>query len=170
MSDKSRLQEHRHLRHLGRVLHDPALWHLNRRSAAGAVALGLFVAWIPAPLQMLLAALGAIVLRVNLPVAVATVWVANPVTMPPMFWLAYTLGAWLMGGPGVRLESTPSLTWVFEAFDQIWRPLLLGCAILGALSAAVGYAAARLLWRLHVVRTWEARRRRRNGDYRDGCK
>jgi len=161
MPDKSRLQEHRHLRHLGRVLHNPALWHLNRRSAAGAVSLGLFVAWVPAPLQMLLSALGAVVLRVNLPIAVAMVWVANPVTMPPMFWLANALGARLMGGPGMRLESTPSLAWFAEAFGQIWQPLLLGCAILGALSAVVGYAAARLLWRLHVVRSWEARRRRR---------
>ena len=48
------------------LLH-PRLWHLNRHSAAGAVAIGLFCGLIPGPLQMIGAAIGALVFRVNLP-------------------------------------------------------------------------------------------------------
>ncbi|MFZ2628726.1 MAG: DUF2062 domain-containing protein, partial [Rugosibacter sp.] len=50
------------------LLH-PRLWHLNRRSAAGAVAAGLFCGLIPGPFQMLGAAICAVVFRVNLPLA-----------------------------------------------------------------------------------------------------
>ena len=48
------------------LLH-PRLWHLNRHSAAGAVAAGLFCGLIPGPLQMIGAAICALVFRVNLP-------------------------------------------------------------------------------------------------------
>jgi hypothetical protein len=161
LPDKSHYQAHPRLSRLGLRLHDPDLWHVNRRSASGAVALGLFLAWVPVPLQMVLAALGAMALRVNLPIAVAMVWITNPITIPPLFWLAYALGAWLLGHPAPQVEATPSLAWFAEAFHQIWQPLLLGCLVLGVASAGLGYLATRLLWRLHVVRAWEARRRRR---------
>src|SRR5690349_4553658 len=45
----------------------PSLWHLNRRSVAGAVAIGLFAGLIPGPFQMLGALLLAIPLRRNIP-------------------------------------------------------------------------------------------------------
>lgn len=162
LPDKSQFHDHPHLRRLGTWLHAPDLWHVNRRSAAGGVSLGLFLAWVPVPLQMLLAAVVAVYARVNLPIAVAMVWVTNPVTMPPLFWLAYELGAWLLGRPALHMESTPSLAWFAEAIGQIWEPFLLGCFVMGVLSASVGFAATRLLWRLHVVRAWEARRRQRD--------
>ncbi len=145
-------------------MHPADLWHINRRSASGAVALGLFVAWVPVPFQMLLSALGAVVARVNLPIAVAMVWVTNPITMPPLFWFAYELGLQLLRRPGLHLESTPTLGWFAEAFGQIWQPFLLGCLVLGIVSALMGYAVTRLLWRLHVVRSWEARTKRRGAN------
>ena len=82
---------------LGELLHDPNLWHLNRRSVSGAFAVGLFLAWIPLPIQMVSAGLLALLLRVNLPLAVVLVWITNPLTMGPMFWSAWWLGAWILG-------------------------------------------------------------------------
>lgn len=161
LPDKGRFHDHPHLRRLGRRLHDPELWHLNRRSASGAAALGLFVAWVPVPLQMLLAAAAAVALRVNLPVAVAGVWLTNPLTMAPLFWAAYRFGAWVLHSRPLTLDGPPGLGWFLEGFAQIWQPLLLGSLVFGAASAALGYVAVRLLWRLHVLRSWGERRKRR---------
>ena len=58
----------------GSLLH-PDLWHLTRRSAAGAVATGLACGLIPGPFQMLGAALVALLFRVNLPLALFAVLV-----------------------------------------------------------------------------------------------
>jgi len=58
---------------LTELLADPKLWHLNRHTVAGGVAVGLFVSWIPIPLQMILAAFIAAQLRVHVPVSV---WLA----------------------------------------------------------------------------------------------
>ena len=70
---------------------------LNRRSAAGAFAVGLFMMYMPPFGQWLMAAAAAIVFRVNLPIAVALVFITNPITIPPMFYVAYLLGALVLG-------------------------------------------------------------------------
>lgn len=74
------------LRFLGKLIHDPNLWHLNRHSVARAMAIGLFWAMIPMPMQMLAAAAVAIPLRANLPISIGLVWLTNPITMPPIFY------------------------------------------------------------------------------------
>ena len=59
--DPETIKEHKHLKVFGSLLYDPNLWHLNRRSFAGALAVGLFVAFIPLPTQMIIAAALAII-------------------------------------------------------------------------------------------------------------
>jgi hypothetical protein len=49
------------------ALADPDLWHLNRHSAARAVAIGLFCGLIPGPLQALGSILLCMALRANVP-------------------------------------------------------------------------------------------------------
>ncbi len=140
------VRNHKGLRCFGRLLHDPNLWHLNRRSAPGAFAIGLFCAFIPLPFQMLMAAGAAIVARVNLPISVALVWLTNPITIPPIFYVCYLLGNWLIGTPAQLLEFHMSMAWVEQEISNIWKPLLLGSLIIGTLSAATGYLLIRWLW------------------------
>lgn len=147
---------------LGGRLHDPDVWHLNRRSASGAVALGLFVAWVPLPIQMVLAALLALLLRINLPLSVIVVWVSNPLTMGPMYWFAWRLGTWLLDAPAVRVAFEPTFAWLTTEVGRIWQPLGLGCLLLGSASAGAGYAIVRLSWRYHVIRAVLERRRKRD--------
>lgn len=155
------LRQHEHLRVFGAWLHDPNIWHLNRQSASRAAAVGLFIAFMPIPFQMLAAALFAIMLRVNLPLAVAMVWVTNPLTMPPVFYFCYKLGAWILGSVDQEVTFAWSWEWFRRELAHVWEPFLLGTTVVGLLSAVLGYFGVRALWRWHVVRQWEARRRLR---------
>lgn len=156
--DSKTIKEHKHLKVFGSLLHNQNLWHLNRRSFAGAIAVGLFVAFIPLPTQMVFAAALAIALHVNLPVSVATVWVTNPITMPPMFYAAYWVGATLMDIPPNAQEFEFSVDALISSMGANWKPFLFGCFVLGAASAAIGYALARGFWRWIVVKKWTARK------------
>ncbi|APZ42506.1 DUF2062 domain-containing protein [Acidihalobacter ferrooxydans] len=138
------------------------MWHLNRRSISGGVAVGLFMAFVPLPFQMLFAAVAAIILRVNLPTAAALVWISNPLTMPPILFFAYKLGLWVLRrSPHHMPAFTLSLEWFGGEFLKIWEPLLVGSFLLSASTALLGYAGMRLFWRCTVARRWALRRQRR---------
>ncbi len=157
LPDHATLKEHKSLRVFGQLILEPNLWHLNKRSVSGAFSVGLFCAFIPVPFQMLLAAGGALLFRVNLPVSVALVWITNPITMPPIFYFAYVTGAWVLGLTPESIEFALNWHWLKTTLLQIWQPFLLGCLILGSLSAIAGNLASRLLWRFMVVKNWRKR-------------
>ena len=159
LPDPQKLREHKALRPLGKWLHNPEIWHFHRRSVAGAAFIGLFVSFVPLPVHMLLAAAIAIATRCNLPLAVALVWVNNPLTMGPVFYFAYKLGAWLMNTEVKFDEVKISLHWLNERFDEIWRPLLLGSLLCGWVAGLTAYFVVRVGWRISVVRRWRERRR-----------
>lgn len=153
---------HRSLRFLGSLLHDANLWHLNRHSVARGMAIGLFNAMLPVPMQMLLSAILAVPLRANLPISLALVWVSNPVTMPALFFFQYKLGTLLLGTPERSMPMQLSLDWVMAEIQHIWQPLLTGAVLMGALLAFLGYAGTMLYWRLWVSRNWRQRKLRRS--------
>lgn len=164
LPDAAWFSRQRSLRYaFGDLIHDPNLWHLNRRSVSGGIAIGVFVAWIPLPVQMVTAALLALMFRVNLPLGVLLTWISNPLTMPPMYWTGYRLGVRLLG-ERTQLGFEPSLRWFAAEFYRIWEPLILGSLILGMVSAGLAYGVARLLWRLEVIRQLRRRGRARNGE------
>lgn len=142
----------------GTLLHDPNLWHLNRRSVANACAVGLFVMYLPPLGHTFIAAALAIWLRVNLPIAVALAWISNPLTMPAMYYVAYVLGCWLLGLPPSGFEAEFWLDW--HHWDEILAPMLVGCLICSTICALIGYVTIRLLWRWRVARQLERRRAR----------
>ncbi|EIJ42379.1 hypothetical protein BegalDRAFT_1492 [Beggiatoa alba B18LD] len=162
------VKNHPNLQFLGKLLHDDNLWHLNRRSLSGGMAIGLFFAFIPMPLQMLPAAIFAVLLRANLPLAVSLVWITNPITMPPILYLAYQLGNLLLGSPAEYDSFQMSVEWFIDALDNIWLPLYLGSLVLACVFSGVGYIAVRGLWRLQVAREWQKRRRRREANGLNG--
>jgi uncharacterized protein (DUF2062 family) len=162
LPDPQKIREHKHLRLFGRLLHDPNLWHLNRRSVSGSFSVGLFITFIPVPFHMILATAAAIIWRVNLPLSVALVWINNPVTMPPFFYFAYKLGAKILGTSlNEKITFDLSFQWIIEQLAAIWQPFLLGCLVLGTASAVLGNVMVRLLWRLRVVRYLKRKRLKR---------
>ncbi len=156
------IKTHPKLQFFGDLLHDPNLWHLNRRSLAGAMAVGLFVAFIPIPMQMILAAAVAIYFRVNLPLSVSTVWLTNPITMPPLFYICYKTGTSMLNVPAdPSLVFDLSTDWFLGTLSRVWQPFLLGCLVMATLSSLTGYLVVSLMWRLQVSRLWRERREKR---------
>ena len=152
------LERQRGLGMLGKRLLDPELWHLNRRCVSTAFAVGLFIAWLPIPAQMLVAGALAMVVRSNLPISVALVWISNPLTLPALLLFAYQMGAWLLGEPPEFVAFQVSWEWFRTRIGQIWAPLLLGSVVCGLVSGFLGWAGMQLFWRWHVVQRWERRR------------
>jgi len=142
---------------LGDWVYAGYLWHLNRYSASMAFFVGLFLAFIPVPGQMLLAALGAVLLRCNLPLSVALVWLTNPVTVPAIFYLAYRVGALLIDVPVKDVEFELSLAWFQNGLLNVWKPLVVGCLLCGLFFGSVGYFVVNTLWRMRVARQWRRR-------------
>jgi uncharacterized protein len=115
------IRHHPRLKFFGMLLHDPRLWHFHRRNLASGVAIGLFSAFMLIPMQMVFAAALAIIMRANIPAAVSLVWVTNPVTIPPLLFLSYTLGAWILDVPPQGLEIELSMAWVHNLLLHSWR-------------------------------------------------
>ena len=147
------LKNHPYLKHLGQAL-------LNRRSASGAAAVGLFCAWIPIPFQMVLASILAMIFCVNLPLSVALVWLSNPLTMPPLFYGAYRLGAYILNEPLVEFNFELSFHWLAKMLETIAPALFLGSFILAFISSATGYFLLRLFWRFNITKKWQRRKKR----------
>jgi uncharacterized protein (DUF2062 family) len=163
------VRSHRWLKPFGGLLHHPNLWHLHRRSVAGGVAIGLFCGLIPGPLQMISAALLAILFHVNLPVAAVTTFYTNPLTIVPLYVLAYELGRWVSGAPGGMAMAPPSfaeLHW-HNLMSELWdwlvalgEPFLIGLPLLALIFSFTGYFAVRLAWRGMVLWKWRRRKYR----------
>ena len=162
------VKEHRWLKPFGGWLHHPNLWHLHRRSVAGGVAVGLFCGLIPGPLQMAMAALLSVLLRVNLPLALLTTLYTNPLTIVPLYLLAYEIGAWVSGAQRATdgLEAAlPEFHWgnwlseVWIWLETLGRPLLIGLPLLALGLAVGGYFAVRFAWYVAVVLKWRKRQR-----------
>lgn len=170
LPDHARVREQRWLRPFAGWLHHPNLWHLNRHSVAGGVAVGLFCGLVPGPLQMLSAGLLAVLWRVNLPVALFSTLYTNPLTIVPLYALAYKLGGVFTGGgnganglphalPALGWDNwlTVSVDWVVS----LGKPLAIGLPLLAGCLALTGYFAVRVLWRFNVLDKWRKRARAR---------
>ncbi len=169
LSRHDMLLEHRWLKPFAPLLRQHDLWYLQRRSVSGGVAVGLLCGLIPGPFQMLGAALCAIVLRVNLPVAMVTTLYTNPFTIVPLYALAYELGAWVSGANGGIAATNfyfPELhwnSWVAQLaawLSALGKPLLIGLPLLGVILAVLGYVVVRIGWRIGLTLQWRARKKR----------
>ena len=174
LPDYDAIRSNRLLSIFGNALLHPRLWHLNRRSAAGAVAIGLFCGLVPGPLQMLSAALACVVLRVNLPLALFTTLYTNPITIVPLYLVAFGLGKLVMGAFGAsnggEFVAPPEWgdlslwSWTQALIDwmaALGAPLALGLILLASLLACLGYFLVHAAWRVYLARAWRVRRERR---------
>jgi uncharacterized protein (DUF2062 family) len=166
------LQRNRWLRVFGKALQHHNLWHLNRRSVAGGVAVGLFTGLVPGPVQILSSALFAVLLRVNLPVAAVTTFYTNPFTIVPLYIVAYRLGSFVLGSNGagapaagqVDVLALPVAQWIpalLSWISTMGKPFIFGLFLLATMLSVLGYVTVLGAWRLHVWWSWRKRQRSR---------
>lgn len=129
--DRHALARSRWLKPLARYLEDDALWASNRRSVGRAVG-----------------------------IAAAATLVTNPLTLGPVYWLAYRLGRWLNGAgtataaDGAQVEAADtalmqadSASSLLEAAKLAGWPLLSGLLALALCGAIAGPVLVHLFWR-----------------------
>ncbi|USZ14466.1 DUF2062 domain-containing protein [Moraxella sp. FZLJ2107] len=166
-----KLRENRLIAMFAPFLADPRLWQMNRGSLNRAVYVGVLAAFFPLPGQMPLAIIGALLVRANVPMAVALTWITNPLTGIPVFWAAYSLGAWLLGEPMIGIRSIgiilSDLTLWVTTSDAInpfthhkifsWQTMVVGLVLSAIITSIVLGVAFRIFWHYRTVRDWQAR-------------
>lgn len=160
------VHRYRLLRPFARRLSDPALWRMTHRSVPRAVALGLFVGVIIPVLHTAIAALLAIPVRANVAVTAAFTLVVNPLTIPPLYYAAYRLGAWELHHDSRLIDPAAAervsgevgrlLFWIHQASG----PIALGVLTIAFSAAALGFLISAIVWRSWLGSRWRGRRLR----------
>lgn len=117
---------------------------INRRSVSRAVAIGLFIAFIPMPFQMLLLVALFPLFKFNIPISFIMVWVSNPVTMPFIFYIEYLTGSMILGSSVASVEL--SAGWFKEHMHHIFLPLYVGALFYSTLFASLFYYLINRFW------------------------
>ncbi len=159
---RHRISQQWYLSPVRHLLQDPAYWGIRRKTVVPGFSLGLFVAFAPIPAHTLLAILLALVLRVNIPATIIGTLLMNPLTLVPMFLLAYRIGSFLLGIEPQPFAPELSVEWLTDGFLNVWQPLLLGSILCGAFASLIGYIGLDLLWRASLADYLAARRRRKS--------
>lgn len=160
LPSREQIARNRWLGWLGPWLHSPKLWQWSRRGVAMGVALGVFFGLLIPIAQIPLSVAAAIVMRANIPTAVASTLVTNPVTFGPIYYGAYKLGVWVTGSkerpknldlkhpqPVVAHEDIS----FWQRIANLGKPLLVGLSLSAVMMGLLTYVLISLLWRWRIV-------------------
>ncbi len=156
-------------------LADARLWHFNRHSLNKAVYIGVLSAFFPLPGQMLLALIGALIFRANVPMALGLTWITNPLTTLPVFYAGYYIGARIIDVPMISLRLIGRMIadfslWILSSGANPFvtykgsvsiAALCLGLTILAIISSIICGLAFKAIWRYKTVSSWQNRQRLR---------
>lgn len=158
--NREQIARNRWLAWLRPWLQHPKLWHWSRRGVAMGVALGVFFGLLIPIAQIPLSVAAAVIMRANIPTAMASTLVSNPVTFGPIYYGAYRLGVWVTGSKErpktIDLEN-PQHTVAheevsfWERITNLGKPLLVGLSITAALMGLLTYGIISLIWRWRTV-------------------
>ena len=88
------------------LLEHPVYWSLNRRNVTRAFALGLFSRFVPLPVHLVLARAARAAAAAERSGRGRRHLLANPLTMVPMYLVAYWVGCQLLGITAADSRST----------------------------------------------------------------
>jgi uncharacterized protein (DUF2062 family) len=164
-------QKHKHpwyLKPFEYIITHPVYFSATRRSVGGGLWIGLFVGLLPIPGQTVVAVLLALWLRVNLPVAAITIWISNPITFVPIFYLAYRIGGLILGIPTESIPAEFTLDWVTQELALRWRPLALGSFIMALSVSSTAYLIVSAIWHVSTISRYRQRHTRNVGSIKGG--
>ena len=170
LPDPNRFTHESGLKSVRGYLLNSLLWQINRKSIAKGVAIGLLIAFVPLPFQMLFAALLAICFSANLPIAVVLTWITNPLTFLPINSFIYKVGQWILHDTSyyhtlpVFDFSGKSWSDIIQQFFQ-WmhvagKPFLVGLLVVAISASILGYTLVQLVWRLAIYWYLHLRKKR----------
>jgi len=139
-----------------------AYFNINRKMITRGVAIGLFWGFVPMPMQMLAVVATTPFLRFNVAIAIVMVWLSNPFTMPPMYYMEYLTGNFILGREGIaNIELT--MEWFSANIGDIFIPLYVGTAFYSIVVSTIVYFALNWLW-IHSVRTEKNEKKKKTDD------
>lgn len=136
-------------RKLSRMFRSILMLQDTAHSIALGTAIGLFVAWTPTlGIHMLLVVGLSMMLRANKIAGLIAVYLSNPITMVPMYWIDYWLGG-LVLNQGLTYEELHTILH-FHGWDgfksafwtvcvELGGPMWLGGLVLAVAHAVPGY-------------------------------
>jgi hypothetical protein len=122
----------------------PEYFSTNRRMVSRAVLLGIFIAFIPMPFQMLAVLAFVPFFRFNVIIALAMCWLSNPFTMAPMYYMEYITGSFFLGTKVQPVQMT--IEWFSENIDKIFIPLYVGTLFYSVIGSLTAYWAVNYFW------------------------
>lgn len=142
----------------------PELWRFHRRSVPRGVALGVLVGVLVPVAQTVFAALLALPMRANVPVAALTTFITNPLTTPAIWVGGYWIGVYLLrldamtsARPLNQHVDSQAVDWLQWLFSTAAPATALGLVVIAVVGAALGYLLTSVGWRLWVGRKWRRR-------------
>jgi len=139
---------------------------INRKSVSRGIFIGLFWAFIPMPMQMLGVMISTPIVRFNVPIAISMVWLSNPFTMPPLYYIEYLTGNIILGREGLQ-DVELSMEWFTEHFDNILIPLYVGSAFYSLIVSTIIYFLINWLWIKSVHKEKDEKKRSKKSKMRD---
>ncbi len=149
------------------------LWRLSRRGIALGVAIGIFFGLLIPIAQIPVSAAAAIVLRANLPAAMGSTLITNPVTFGPIYYLAYKTGAHVIDQPVPDADAEAEIARItqeahaearasgdvrptaWQRIQALGKPLVAGLALFALAGGLIAYTTVSFgwwLWRRHKRR------------------
>jgi uncharacterized protein (DUF2062 family) len=158
------IEANRFLRPVAHRILAPALWRFTHRSVPRGVALGIFAGILFPLAHMPLAAVLALPFRANVPVAVGTALINNPITVAPIFAAAFSIGHWILRldhtvpGHPIATNVNANAGWLHWVVTQAGPATIVGLLVMSVSLAAIGYVTTSLIWRFRIARKWRNRR------------
>lgn len=173
MPQPESLAQNRWLSWLGPALYHPRLWRFSRKGLALGVAIGIFFGLLIPIAQIPVSAALAVALRANLPAAMVSTLVTNPVTFGPVYYAAYHTGAWMLAAEPTEATAAPaalapepasetqpafSLAGLWAYISGVGKPLVLGLAVFAVCGCSLVYVGVNWFWIWRVRRRWRQRK------------